>query len=106
MEVCMYCYNPRGEKFSCCGENHWEEASEDDWEDIPLDQLGALAGSEVHGLSSWFGSTVTIWARFDCPAKSVPLSEARKHLVEAKTRMNDSLRPDGFIWAIAFTKEQ
>lgn len=28
MEVCGYCGEPRGEKYGCCGENHWEEMPE------------------------------------------------------------------------------
>jgi len=30
MEVCAYCGEPKGERLSCCGENHWVEVDEDD----------------------------------------------------------------------------
>lgn len=30
MEVCGYCGEPRGEKYGCCDENHWEEVDEVD----------------------------------------------------------------------------
>jgi len=26
LEVCPYCYEPKGDKTSCCGENHFELA--------------------------------------------------------------------------------
>ena len=27
---CIYCGEPRGEKMGCCGENHWEDALEEE----------------------------------------------------------------------------
>jgi hypothetical protein len=29
MEVCGYCGERRGEKYGCCGENHWDEVDDD-----------------------------------------------------------------------------
>lgn len=28
MITCVYCGNPKGDRLSCCGENHWEEIPE------------------------------------------------------------------------------
>lgn len=28
-EICIYCFNPRNGKISCCGENHFEEVKND-----------------------------------------------------------------------------
>ena len=29
-QVCIYCGESRGEKLGCCGENHWEDAIDED----------------------------------------------------------------------------
>jgi hypothetical protein len=53
-EVCVYCGEPRGEKYGCCGENHWETSAEhniDEAKDtIKYDpKTGKLTGWEHEG---------------------------------------------------------
>jgi len=50
---------------------------------MDLKEIGIIVGTEIHGLTSWDGATVTYWGIFDCDPNEVKLFELRKHLIEA-----------------------
>jgi len=67
--------------------------------ETPIDNIGGIVASEIHGLSSWDGYTEKMWAKFNVDPKSVPIAYLRKCLVEV--RPIEEARPNGFIWIIA-----
>lgn len=67
---------------------------------MDLQDVGAFVESEIHGMCSWLGETMSVWAKFDCDPATVPLGHLRAHLVEALPAVGD--KPEGFIRATAF----
>lgn len=73
---------------------------------MDLNTIGGFVYTEEHGMCSWIGETVALWAKFDTtPARQIPIGLLRQHLIEALPR-EDENKPDGFIRAIAFRVKQ
>ena len=70
--------------------------------ELELDKIGACVGSNIHGLMSWRGESVTYWGLFNVDPKSVPLYKLREHLIKAIDI--NSEKPNGAIRVHSFVK--
>ncbi len=70
--------------------------------ELELDKIGACVGSNIHGLMSWSGKSVTYWGFFDVDPKNVPLHKLRQHLIKAIDI--NSEKPNGAIRVHSFVK--
>lgn len=70
---------------------------------LHLDKIGPCVGSNVHGLMSWTGESVTYWGLFDVDPKSVPLNKLRNHLIKAVDI--NSEKPNGAIKVHSLVKQ-
>ncbi len=71
--------------------------------EIELYSIGTCVGSEIHGLKTWRGESITYWGVFDTDPKDVNLPELRKHLIKAYSI--ESLKPKGGIRVHSFIKQ-
>jgi hypothetical protein len=74
---------------------------------VNLDSIGGIVSTELHGMCSWMGETVTFWGRFDCNGdqlRRIPLVPLRKHLIDAVDAEGE--RPEGYIRCTAFARPQ
>ena len=69
---------------------------------MDIEKIGGFVYTEIHGMCTWIGGTVNIWAKFDSDPSKISLRCLRKHLVEVKPMERYGGRPEGYISATAF----
>ncbi len=69
---------------------------------MDIEKIAGFVATEIHGMCSWTGETINVWAKFDCDPRVIPLGKLREHLVSAVRREPGGEKPEGFISATAF----
>ncbi len=73
---------------------------------VSKDKIGAFVATELHGMCSWSGETVSLWVKFDCDVRSLCFSQLNDRIVDAVVNEENSERPEGYMWTIAFVKKE
>lgn len=67
---------------------------------IDIKTIGACVGSEIHGLLTWCGDSISYWGLFDKEPIDIKLNDLRSHLINAIS--DKEVRPEGYIMVHSF----